>query len=849
MATLHKHLIDSIIIALLALLVVAQSVVLADTAPNWGFIPIGAGGGGGGAPLGANYLVYPSLHPDLTAERLFVVSSPLGITDGGANGNATLSLSTVPLTLGGSGQTTAQASMNAFADGAAGTGAAAAAAGDILVRGATNWLRLPQSGVNDQTLVIDTSLAHKVKWAAPPSGAPTSAEYIVGSLNGTLSNEQVLTGGDGIDATIGGGTATIDVDSTVIRTTGAQSLASKTLTNPIVDNTITFERGTNDPTFTLAATSGARAYTIDDAGADASVIMSKGAQSLDGVKTFVLAPKLTTNTITTSTGNTITFINSTDTVVNLASAQTLSNKTVATPIITGGFVLASGGAGNYIFTGDSVSSDRTITIKDPNGDADIRFFSGTLNAGGALWTDGNVIRSSAAGTSGKPLLSQGSGAPVYQTLGADGGGTGIASYTAGDLIRATGTSTLAALAKGTANQVLGMNSGATDQEYKTIVAGTNISVVHGANSITINNTGSGTGTVTSVGLSVTSFPLTASGTPVTTSGTLNLTPSCAKGDIIAGTGTNTMAMLNVGSNYKALCASSGASSGLAYKEAHLFGGAGKNNAPPTSGTITGELWVDGNWTTTGTITCERCRIHVTGDASIQHTINCSTELAGGVGIAATSQAEPGHGLGGGMTQAAGAAGGGGGGNGGIGGKGSQTTSPRTSAGGCAYFLENYLGGSSGAAGVSDGTGAGGNGGAAGAGFYLEVGGNLTINGVVNADGGNATNGASNDGGGGGGSGGTIDVRVLGNITVSTAKTWEADGGTGGNGGTGGAGGGGGGGNINVQCNGTLTETGTLTLQANGGTKGTGANSSDASDGSAGVTNKEGSAKVSFRSAN
>lgn len=47
----------------------------------------------------------------------------------------------------------------------------------------------------------------------------------------------------------------------------------------------------------------------------------------------------------------------------------------------------------------------------------------------------------------------------------------------------------AVLSLGTANQVVGMNNAGTANEYKTITAGTNISVVHGANSITINNTG------------------------------------------------------------------------------------------------------------------------------------------------------------------------------------------------------------------------------------------------------------------------------------------------------------------------------------------------------------------------
>jgi hypothetical protein len=42
---------------------------------------------------------------------------------------------------------------------------------------------------------------------------------------------------------------------------------------------------------------------------------------------------------------------------------------------------------------------------------------------------------------------------------------------------------------GTSNQVLGVNSGATGLEYKSVLPGTNVSIVHAAGSITINSTG------------------------------------------------------------------------------------------------------------------------------------------------------------------------------------------------------------------------------------------------------------------------------------------------------------------------------------------------------------------------
>jgi hypothetical protein len=53
-----------------------------------GLTPI-SGGGGGGAPTNAQYLTL-ALNGSLSAERVLVVGTGLSLTDGGANGNATL---------------------------------------------------------------------------------------------------------------------------------------------------------------------------------------------------------------------------------------------------------------------------------------------------------------------------------------------------------------------------------------------------------------------------------------------------------------------------------------------------------------------------------------------------------------------------------------------------------------------------------------------------------------------------------------------------------------------------------------------------------------------------------------
>ena len=54
------------------------------------------------------------------------------------------------------------------------------------------------------------------------------------------------------------------------------------------------------------------------------------------------------------------------------------------------------------------------------------------------------------------------------TVPVNKGGTNLTSFTAGDVLYATGSTTLAKLAKGTAGQYLKMNSGATAPEWATL---------------------------------------------------------------------------------------------------------------------------------------------------------------------------------------------------------------------------------------------------------------------------------------------------------------------------------------------------------------------------------------------
>lgn len=131
------------------------------------------------------------------------------------------------------------------------------------------------------------------------------------------------------------------------------------------------------------------------------------------------------------------------------------------------------------------------------------------------------------------------------TIAANYGGTGISSYAAGDFIYATGSTTLARLAKGSANQLLGMNAGATAPEYKSINGTANqVTVTHGANSITFAlpqdlHTGA---TPTFAGLTVTGTFNLNTGTLATNQTTVNIVNTTATTVNFAGAAT----ALNIG---------------------------------------------------------------------------------------------------------------------------------------------------------------------------------------------------------------------------------------------------------------------------------------------------------------
>ena len=139
---------------------------------------------------------------------------------------------------------------------------------------------------------------------------------------------------------------------------------------------------------------------------------------------------------------------------------------------TGSTVTVPTGQTFTITDGLAVSSLPVVTVA--KGGTNLSSFT----AGDLLYATGSTTLAKLNKGTAEQVLAMNSGATapdwgsvdltVLPTITVAKGGTNIASFTAGDILYATGSTTLAKLAKGTGSQTLQMNSGATAPEWATV---------------------------------------------------------------------------------------------------------------------------------------------------------------------------------------------------------------------------------------------------------------------------------------------------------------------------------------------------------------------------------------------
>lgn len=312
--------------------------------------------------------------------RLLSLTSPLTGTDNGAKGTYVISVGPVLSYISGLSISTQQTFANTV------LGFSGVTAGDMVYFNGTNWVRLPIGTVNQFLQVI----AGTPTWTTGgASGAPTTGTYITTTnQTSTLPSSSLLSATAPVVLTNGTNTSTLSLNSTVLITTGAQTVTGqKTFSTPIVSAAQTTGLLLAGSSFTdtvlITDPSAARTLTIPDPGASASFVMSAGTQTLGGTYTITNPLTLSSNTVKSSTGNTITFPNSADTLVNLGSSQTLTSKSLTSPVINTSYIL--GGARNLTFSWAVPVSAQTYNWPDVAASCDV-----ALNATGTNYGQGYV---------------------------------------------------------------------------------------------------------------------------------------------------------------------------------------------------------------------------------------------------------------------------------------------------------------------------------------------------------------------------------------------------------------------------------------------------------------------------
>lgn len=122
--------------------------------------------------------------------------------------------------------------------------------------------------------------------------------------------------------------------------------------------------------------------------------------------------------------------------------------------VTGTLPIANGGTGSTATAHTSLTTNVTGTLPVANGGTNS---TATATAGGAGYGTGTAHAYTAAGTTGQALISAGASAPSFGTLGVAGGGTGLATLTANNVLLGNGTSAPTFVAPSTSGNVLTSN--------------------------------------------------------------------------------------------------------------------------------------------------------------------------------------------------------------------------------------------------------------------------------------------------------------------------------------------------------------------------------------------------------
>lgn len=388
------------------------------------------------------------------------------------------------------------------------------------------------------TLTLGTELQGLSGLAATGMIARTGAgTYSARTITGTASNITV-TNGDGVAGNpvinlATAGSAITDqlrriTTDTFGRVTGSSAPTAGDITTALTFTpvnkagdtgvgAISFTSGVDITVAGGGTLTGLPAVTVGATDATSKAYVDSVAQGLD--------PKQGVRAATTTAGTLASSFENGDTIdgVALVTGNRILIKNQAAPEENGIYIVVASGAPTRATDMDNWLEvpNAFVFVEEGSTLADTGWVC-TSNTGGTLNTTAiNFVQFGGAGTytAGTGLTLTGTVFSLTIPVVTSSGGTGLTTI-------------------GSANQVLGVNNGASGLEYKSVASGTAINVVHTANTITVNNTGvtsavAGTG----IGVSGATGAVTITNNGVTAiAGTTNqVTLSGATGSVTVST--------------------------------------------------------------------------------------------------------------------------------------------------------------------------------------------------------------------------------------------------------------------------------------------------------------------------
>jgi hypothetical protein len=209
------------------------------------------------------------------------------------------------------------------------------------------------------------------------SGSGTTATFAIDATVATLAGSQTLTNKSVnlANNTLTGTLAQFNTavsDATLVSTTGSETLTNKTLTSAVLNGTISGtsikdeDNMASDSASHLATQQSIKAYVDTQLTAeDLDVQTDSGNFDVD-LDSEALTIAGGTGIDTSGTGTTAT-VAIDSTVTTLTGTQTLTNKSLTAPVLTG----SSASAGSIVFKEDTDNGTNAATLKGPAATADV----------------------------------------------------------------------------------------------------------------------------------------------------------------------------------------------------------------------------------------------------------------------------------------------------------------------------------------------------------------------------------------------------------------------------------------------------------------------------------------------